>query len=53
MSDEQNTQTVDNLAAQDHRIMADGRPAWAWWKELQLLRKERQEREKVNNGKNS
>lgn len=30
---------MNNIAAiQDDRIMADGRPAFAWWNEIQMLR---------------
>jgi hypothetical protein len=30
--------SVDTAAVQDDRIMADGRPAYAWWNEIQMLR---------------
>lgn len=41
-------------AVQDDRIMADGRPAYAWWNEIQMLRQrepELQRRETVLRGK--
>lgn len=31
---------VGQVAVQDERVMADGRPAYAWWNEIQMLRKE-------------
>ena len=33
-------QRCDIQATQDERIMADGRPAYAWWNEIQMLRRE-------------
>jgi len=33
-------------AVQDDRIMADGRPAYAWWNEIQMLRREKEQSQK-------
>lgn len=35
--------TITNIDSivQDERIMADGRPAHAWWSEIQILRSEK------------
>lgn len=33
--------SMEEEAAHDERIMADGRPAFAWWNEIQMLRAEK------------
>ena len=35
--------------AQDERIMCDGRPAFAWWNEIQMLRADRARVDKLTN----
>lgn len=39
---------TDIAAVQDERVMADGRPAYAWWNEILMLRREIAESKQVN-----
>ena len=37
------SEEVKLAATQDDTIMADGRPAYAWWNEIQMIRKSEQD----------